>query len=143
MLLGFISFSLVASSIYILNDYRDIEDDKKHPEKSKRPLASGSVSKSAAIIICVLLILAGFGIAYFIKEKFLFVLSIYFVLNLAYSLGLKTIPILDIIIVAIGFVLRIKAGAVIANIGISEWLNIMVFLLALFMAIGKDGMMCY
>jgi decaprenyl-phosphate phosphoribosyltransferase len=137
LLLGFISFSLIASSIYIINDYRDIEDDKKHPEKSKRPLASGSVSKSAAIIICGLLILAGFGIAFFIKEKFLFVLSIYFVLNLAYSLGLKTIPILDIIIVAIGFVLRIKAGAVIANIGISEWLNIMVFLLALFMAIGK------
>jgi 4-hydroxybenzoate polyprenyltransferase len=64
-------------------------------------------------------------------------LGIYFILNLAYSFGLKTIPILDIIIVAIGFVLRIKSGAVIAMIGLTEWLNIMVFLLALFMAIGK------
>lgn len=137
LLLGFLAFSLMASSIYIINDYRDIEDDKKHPEKSKRPLASGAVSKTAAIMICIVLVIAGFVIAYFIRDKFLFVLTIYFLLNLAYSFGLKTIPILDIIIVAIGFVLRIKGGAVIALIGLSEWLNIMVFLLALFMAIGK------
>jgi decaprenyl-phosphate phosphoribosyltransferase len=137
MLLGFLAFSFLASSIYIINDYRDIEDDKKHPVKSKRPLASGAVSKGSAIIIAILLILIGLGIAYFIEEKFLFVLGIYLVLNLGYSFGLKNIPILDIIIVATGFVLRVKAGAVIANIGLSEWLNIMVFLLALFMAIGK------
>jgi decaprenyl-phosphate phosphoribosyltransferase len=137
LLAGFLAFSFVASSIYIINDYRDIEDDRKHPEKSKRPLASGAVSKKAAIIICLLLLAAGFGIAYFIKMKFLFVLGIYFALNLGYSFGLKTIPILDIIIVAAGFVLRVKGGAVISMIPLSEWLNIMVFLLALFMAIGK------
>lgn len=137
LFMGFLAFCCIASSIYIINDYRDIEDDKKHPEKFKRPLASGAVSKIAAITICLLLIIAGFGIAYFLREKFLFVLAIYFFMNLAYSFGLKTIPILDIIILAIGFVLRIKAGAVIATIGLSEWLNIMVFLLALFMAIGK------
>lgn len=137
LFLGFIAFCCVASSIYIINDYRDIEDDKKHPVKSKRPLASGQVSKTIAIVICVLLILCGFAIAYFIREKFLFILSIYFLINLAYSFGLKNVAILDIIILAIGFVLRIKGGAVIAYIGLSEWLNIMVFLLALFMAIGK------
>ena len=137
LIMGFIAFCCVASGIYIINDYRDIEDDKKHPEKFKRPLASGAVSKTAAIIICILLVTAGFLLAYFIRDKFLFVLGIYFMLNLAYSFGLKTIPILDIIIVAIGFVLRIKSGAVIAFIGLTEWLNIMVFLLALFMAIGK------
>lgn len=137
LFLGFVSFCFIASSIYIINDYRDIEDDKKHPVKSKRPLAAGTVSKTAAIIICILLIAGGFVISYFIKEKFLFVLSIYFFINLAYSFGLKNIPILDIIILAIGFVLRIKGGAVIAHIGVSEWLNIMIFLLALFMAIGK------
>jgi 4-hydroxybenzoate polyprenyltransferase len=137
LFLGFVAFCCVASSIYIINDYLDIEDDKKHPEKSMRPLASGAVSRPAALIIGILLLIAGFSIAYFIRDKFLFVLSIYFFLNLAYSLGLKAIPILDIIIVAIGFVLRIKSGAVIAVIGLSEWLNIMVFLLALFMAIGK------
>ncbi|MGZ3837371.1 MAG: decaprenyl-phosphate phosphoribosyltransferase [Flavisolibacter sp.] len=137
LFLGFLAFCCVASSIYIINDYRDREDDRKHPEKSKRPLASGAVSPRAAILICLLLLAGGFSIAFLVREKFLFVLGIYFALNLAYSFGLKTIPILDIIIVAIGFVLRIKSGAVIAMIGLSEWLNIMVFLLALFMAIGK------
>jgi decaprenyl-phosphate phosphoribosyltransferase len=134
---GVVAFSCIASSIYIINDYRDIEDDKKHPEKRRRPLASGAVSKTSAIVICVLLILAGFTIAWFVRDKFFFVLGIYFVLNLGYSFGLKSIPILDIIIVAIGFVLRAKAGAVIVIAGLSEWLTVMVFLLAIFMAIGK------
>jgi 4-hydroxybenzoate polyprenyltransferase len=137
LILGFLAFSFIASSIYIINDYRDIEDDKKHPEKKHRPLASGKVAKPAALIICIFLLCIGFALAFFIRDKFLFVLGLYFLLNLAYSFGLKTIPILDIIIVAIGFVLRIKSGAVIAFIGVTEWLNIMVFLLALFMAIGK------
>ena len=134
---GMIAFSCIASSIYIINDYRDIEDDRKHYEKSKRPLASGAVSKTAAVIICFVLIVMGFTIAHFIRDKFVFVLGIYFLLNLGYSFGLKNIPILDIFIVAVGFVLRVKAGAVIIYVGLSEWLTIMVFLLALFMAIGK------
>lgn len=134
---GILAFSCIASSIYIINDYRDIEDDRKHYEKSKRPLASGAVSKKAAVIICAALIVIGFTTAFLIRDKFLFVLGIYFLLNLGYSFGLKNIPILDIFIVAIGFVLRVKAGAVIIHVGLSEWLTIMVFLLALFMAIGK------
>lgn len=137
LLLGFIAFCCMASSIYILNDYRDIEEDRKHPDKQSRPLASGAVSKNAALLIAILLAIAGFVLAWFIREKFLFVLSIYFLLNLGYSFGLKNIPILDVIIVAAGFVLRVKGGAVIALIPLTEWLNIMVFLLALFMAIGK------
>jgi len=134
---GFLCFSCIASSVYIINDYRDIEDDKIHPVKCNRPLASGAVSKTAAIVILILLLIAGFTGAFLIRDKFLFVLGIYFILNLGYSFGLKNIPILDIFIIAIGFVLRVKAGGVIAKIGISEWLNIMVFLLALFMAIAK------
>lgn len=134
---GFIAFSCIASSIYIINDYRDREDDRKHPVKCKRPLASGEVSPTAAILICILLVLAGVGLASWIREKFLFVLSIYFLLNLAYSLGLKSISILDIMILAAGFVLRIKAGSVIAFVPLSEWIVIMVFLLAVFMALGK------
>ena len=137
VLAGFACFSFVASSIYIINDYRDIEDDKKHPKKCTRPLASGAVSKTAGIIICIILFVAGLTAAFFIRDKFLFILGIYFLLNIGYSFGLKNIPILDIIIIAIGFVLRVKAGAVIARIGLSEWLTIMVFLLALFMAIAK------
>jgi decaprenyl-phosphate phosphoribosyltransferase len=134
---GFICFSCIASCVYIINDYRDIEEDRKHPLKRMRPLASGSISKTAALIVLIILLIIGFGGAWLIRDKFLFVLGIYFVLNVAYSFGLKSIPILDIFIIAIGFVLRVKAGGVIAKIGLSEWLNIMVFLLALFMAIAK------
>jgi 4-hydroxybenzoate polyprenyltransferase len=134
---GFIAFSCIASSIYIINDYRDREDDRKHPVKCKRPLAAGTVSPTAAIVICVILILGGFGLAYWIRDKFLFVLAIYFLINLGYSLGLKNVPILDIILLAAGFVLRIKSGSVIARVFLSEWIVIMVFLLSIFMAIGK------
>ena len=139
LIIGFFAFSFVASSIYIINDYRDIEDDRKHAEKSKRPLASGAVKKSTAVIICIILLVAGFALSVYVNPilKFTFVLGIYFLMNIAYSLGLKTIPILDIFIVATGFVLRIKAGSVVAHIETSEWLNIMVFLLALFMATAK------
>jgi decaprenyl-phosphate phosphoribosyltransferase len=137
LLLGFLAFSFVASSIYIINDYRDVEDDKKHPTKKNRPIASGAVSKTTALIICGLLLILGFGLAYFIRDKFMFVLGIYFVINVCYSLGLKNIPILDILILASGFVLRVKAGSVISMIPLSEWIIIMVFLLAVFMAIGK------
>jgi 4-hydroxybenzoate polyprenyltransferase len=139
LILGFFAFSFVASSIYILNDYRDIEDDRKHPEKCKRPLAAGTVSKSTAVITFICLLIAGFALSWIANPrlKFTMVLGIYFVLNVAYSLGLKSVPILDLFIVAIGFVLRIKSGAVICVLGVSEWMNIMVFLLALFMAIAK------
>ncbi len=134
---GFIAFNLIASSIYIINDYRDREDDRKHPVKWKRPLASGAVSPGSAIVICVILLLAGFGLAWWIKYKFLLVLGIYFLINLAYSMGLKSISILDIMLLAAGFVLRIKGGSVISNVPLSEWIVIMVFLLSVFMAIGK------
>jgi len=134
---GFFAFSFIASSIYILNDYMDIEADKLHPEKCKRPLASGAISKTGALVLFILCFGAGVGIALFIKAKFLFVLMIYFVLNLAYSLGLKNISILDVIILSLGFVLRVKAGGVITFIAISQWLMIMIFLLSIFMAVAK------
>ncbi|MET0635094.1 MAG: decaprenyl-phosphate phosphoribosyltransferase [Chitinophagaceae bacterium] len=134
---GFLAFSAVASSIYILNDYRDIEDDRKHPSKCKRPLASGAVTRPAALVLAATLIILGFGAAWLIRDKFMFVLAIYFVINFAYSFGLKNVSVLDIIILATGFVLRVKAGSVISYTSLSEWIIIMVFLLALFMAIGK------
>lgn len=137
VLAGFVCFSFVASGIYILNDYRDMEDDRKHPEKRNRPLAAGTVKKPVALALSVCLLIAGLAIAWIIRDKFFFVLVVYLLLNMAYSFGLKKIPILDIFIIAIGFVLRVKGGAVIAMIGLSEWLTIMVFLLALFLAFGK------
>jgi decaprenyl-phosphate phosphoribosyltransferase len=139
LLAGFIAFCCFASSIYIINDYRDIENDRKHPVKSKRPLASGKVKPSHAIIICIVLLIIGTGFAYIANPKcwFLLILGVYFLMNLAYSFGLKNIAILDLLIVAAGFVLRVKGGAIIANVETTTWLIIMTFLIALFMAIGK------
>ena len=136
---GFLAFCFFASSIYIINDYRDIEDDRRHPVKSKRPLASGKVKKPAAIVICIILLMLGIGLGYLADNSFLFlfILGLYFFINLFYSFGLKNIAILDILILSAGFVLRVKGGAVISKVDTSEWLIIMTFLLSLFMAIAK------
>lgn len=135
--IGFFAFSFIASSIYIINDYKDIESDRKHPDKCNRPLASGAVSKSAGIAMFVGCLLAGAAVSLLLSPKFIFILALYFVINLGYSFGLKNISILDIILLSIGFVLRVKAGGVITGIALSQWLNIMFFLLALFMATAK------
>jgi len=134
---GFIAFCCIASSIYIINDYRDREDDRKHPVKCKRPLASGAVAPASALVLCGLLMILGFSLAWWIREKFLVVLAIYFLVNLSYSMGLKSIAVLDIMLLAAGFVLRIKGGSVISFVPLSQWIVVMVFLLAIFMAIGK------
>ncbi len=139
ILAGFIAFCFFASSIYIINDYRDIEDDRRHPVKCKRPLASGKVKKPAAIVICIILLMLGMVLGYLADNSFLFlfILGLYFFINLFYSFGLKNIAILDILILSAGFVLRVKGGAVISKVDTSEWLIIMTFLLSLFMAIAK------
>jgi 4-hydroxybenzoate polyprenyltransferase len=136
---GFVAFSLLASSIYIVNDYRDIEDDKKHPEKCKRPLASGAVNKNVAILLSCLLVVASGVLAYLLDSsgKFLFIAGLYYLMNLSYSFGLKNIAIVDILILAAGFVFRVKAGAQLASVNTTEWFIIMTFLLALFLAIAK------
>lgn len=139
LLLGFIAFSFTASTVYILNDYRDREDDRKHPVKSKRPLAAGKVKPGTALAIAAVLLLAAFtlAVAGVGNTRFILILAVYFGLNLGYSLGLKNISVLDILIIAIGFVLRLKAGGYIANVEVSPWLTLMVLLLSLFMAIAK------
>lgn len=134
---GVIAFSLVASSIYILNDIRDIESDKLHPVKRYRALASGKISIPIAVIVMIICVVIGFVIAWTCGAKFLLVLAAYLIINIGYSLGLKNISILDIMILAAGFVLRIKAGGVITQVGISQWLMIMIFLLSLFLALAK------
>jgi decaprenyl-phosphate phosphoribosyltransferase len=137
LLAGFFCFSFVASAIYILNDYRDVEVDRMHPKKKFRPLASGAVSKSQAIGIFALLLIAGFTGAFLLNHKFCFVLGLYFLLNIGYCFGLKHISILDVLMVSVGFVLRVKAGGILTNIAVSEWLMLLVFLLALFLALAK------
>jgi 4-hydroxybenzoate polyprenyltransferase len=136
---GFAAFSMLASSIYIINDYRDIEDDKKHPEKCRRPLASGAVNKNVALVLSCLLAVGSGVLAYLLDHsgKFLFITGLYYLMNLSYSFGLKNIAIIDILILAAGFVFRVKAGAQLASVNTTEWFIIMTFLLALFLAIAK------
>lgn len=143
--LGFLSFSLVASAVYIFNDYRDIEFDRNHPQKKSRPLAAGLVKKSTALIASVILFSSGIFLAYYLGLNFLYVLLIYLTLNILYSLGLKSISILDIMIIASGFILRVVAGGMLAQVELSQWLLIMVFLLSLFIAFAKrlDDLLVY
>ncbi|MDQ0593364.1 decaprenyl-phosphate phosphoribosyltransferase [Chryseobacterium ginsenosidimutans] len=141
---AFIIFSLAASVVYILNDYNDIEADKQHPEKRRRPMASGAISKSKAIGIFIGLIAADialvlFAQAYFQESlwKFATIVGFYFVMNLAYTFKLKHVPIIDISIIAVGFVLRVLAGGYMTGISISQWAILLTFVLALVLAIGK------
>ena len=137
VLVAFFSYSLMASTVYILNDYVDIQRDKLHPTKRNRPLASGKVSKSQAQILFVILLISSLGISFLIDYKLTIILAIYFVVNVLYSLRLKHEAIVDITIIATGFLLRIFAGSIPFEIVVSKWLIIMIFLSAMFIGIAK------
>lgn len=143
--LAFIAFSLSASAIYILNDYKDIEEDKEHPTKRFRPLASDAITKPQALIIMVVLLLTSFSLIGFLSLKATIFLLLYVIINIAYSLYLKHISIVDITTIAIGFVLRIFVGSAATDISLSMWIVLMTFLLALFMALAKrrDDVLIY
>ncbi len=135
--LGILSFSFVASGIYILNDFKDREADRIHPKKKSRPLASGAISPTLALIISGILTSTGLGISALLNQNFLWLILLYLIINIAYTGGLKNISILDLLLVSIGFIIRIYAGGVLTNVTISHWLAIMVFLLALFLVVAK------
>lgn len=135
--LAFLAFSLNASGIYIINDYKDIDKDRLHPTKRLRPLASGSISKVTALALFSLLAFSSLVLAFLLNVNLGIVISIYFGMNLMYSFGLKKISLIDIFIISIGFVLRVTAGGAITGIEISHWLYIMTFLIALFIAFAK------
>lgn len=137
VLIAFILFSLIASSVYIFNDVLDIKEDKKHPTKKFRPLASGEVDKKSAIILFFFLFIFSLSAAFLFSKSLFFILSIYFILNIAYSFKLKHIVIIDIFIISIGFILRLFAGSIIINTELSMWIIIITFLLALFLALAK------
>lgn len=135
--IGVIGFSFVASSIYIINDYRDRFSDQLHPKKKFRPIASGKISSSTAIILSFLLVVFGLGLAAYLNTYYLILLTTYLFINIGYSFGLKNVPILDLFIVASGFVIRVHSGGVLADVPVSHWLSIMILLLALFIIIAK------
>ena len=136
-ILAAVAFSLAASSVYILNDYRDREDDRLHPVKKNRPLAAGTVSVQNAWILMGVLLLSSLTVLGIMNQTAFFLLVAYLSLNVAYSFGLKHIPIIDIFIIAIGFVIRIAVGAEVGDIPLSMWIILITFLLALFIALAK------
>jgi len=134
---GFIAFSLTASSIYILNDYKDIEADRNHPTKKFRPMASGQLNPKLALTTGVILLTCSLVSSFLINELFFLILVIYFLSNVLYSLFLKHIVIVDILIIAFGFVLRAIGGAIVINVPFTPWFLLCAMLLSLFLAIGK------
>lgn len=137
-IVAFIVFCMVSSAVYIINDIRDKDKDRKHPTKCKRPIAAGTVSvKTAGILAAVLFILAIAWSYIAFKTTSSLLLLLYVVLNLAYSFGLKNIPIVDITILVAGFLLRVLFGAIVTGISISNWLYLTVIALSLYFALGK------
>ena len=136
-LLAFIAFSLGASAVYIFNDLQDVLEDRMHPEKKYRPIAARIINTKSAQLIMFILAAAALGLMYFVSVNAVLILLLYIAINIAYSLYLKKIAILDVIIIAIGFVLRLQVGSAVTAISLSVWIVVMTFLLALFIALAK------
>jgi len=137
-LAGFALFCLISSSVYIFNDIVDIEADRQHPEKKKRPIPSGELPLGTAWIAGILLTMITLAIGYIMDAAFAAVMLTYFLLNLAYSRWLKHIPIVDVLILAACFVLRVAAGVSLIHVErFSPWIYIVMTLLALFLGFGK------
>lgn len=135
LMTAFFSFSMAASAVYIFNDLLDVEKDKLHPTKKKRPIASGKITKPLAICISTLLAIIALSFSFLVNIQS--IIGGYILLNILYTLSLKHIAIVDVSIISIGFVLRVLAGGIVANVLISKWIIIMTFLLAMFLAFGK------
>lgn len=133
----FISFSLASSATYIFNDLVDVKRDVLHPDKRHRPIPSGVVHPGTATVVGILLGVFGFAMAWRISFPFFLILCLYFCNSLAYTLKLKNLALFDLFSIAIGFLLRLIAGGEAFGVQISDWLFLSVFLLALFLSIGK------
>lgn len=134
---GFILFSLVSGVVYILNDLVDLELDRQHPSKKNRPLASGDLSPATAVSAGSIILVAALVASYYINISFGLILTLYFILNVAYSFYLKNLVIIDVMVIATGFVLRAVGGAYVIEVPMTPWFILCTMLLALFLAISK------
>lgn len=130
-------FCILSGSLYVFNDLRDIEEDKLHPVKSQRPLASGRLRKAPAVFSFILLSLIALVSAFFLNEVFFLVVLSYFLLQTLYSLWLKHVIILDVFIIAAGFFIRVISGGFVIEVNISVWLLLCTIFLSLFIALSK------
>jgi len=136
-LLGFLLFSFISGCVYILNDYVDIEADRNHPLKKNRPMASGALNPNMALTFGGILLFVSLIASYFQSPLFTVLLIVYFALNVSYSFILKHVVIVDIMVIASGFVLRAIAGGLVIHVPFTPWFLICTMLLSLFLAIGK------
>jgi len=135
---GVILFCLISSCVYILNDIVDVEADRQHPDKKNRPIPSGKLPISVAWSALAILVIGVVISSYLLDLEFMYVVVGYFILNITYSLWLKHIPILDVLIIAAGFVLRVHAGVTLIEVErFSPWLYVLMTLLSLFLGFGK------
>ncbi|MEW4620135.1 decaprenyl-phosphate phosphoribosyltransferase [Corynebacterium amycolatum] len=139
ILVAFVAFCLAASSIYLINDARDVEADRAHPTKRFRPIAAGVLPVSMAYIMAVALIIGSIAVSWFASEGpgLAIVVAVYIALQLGYCFGLKHQPVIDIALVSSGFMLRAMAGGVAASINLSQWFLLVAAFGSLFMAAGK------
>ncbi|MEC0310346.1 decaprenyl-phosphate phosphoribosyltransferase [Paenibacillus lautus] len=136
-LIGFFLLSFVSGCVYIVNDYADREADRNHPVKKYRPMASGALPPKLAIVFGALLLIASLAVSYLLNPLFTVLLVLYFAMNVAYSFRLKHVVIIDIMIIAAGFVLRAIAGGLVIHVPFTPWFLLCTMLLSLFLAIGK------
>ena len=140
-LIVFMAFCLISSAIYCFNDLRDVEADRQHPKKRKRPIASGAVSVRSGYALMIICTIGAFALLPFsqsVNLPYLYLILVtYWLMNIAYCLWLKQLAILDVTIIAIGFVMRVLIGGLTTDIWISHWLVLMTFLVTLFLAFTK------
>jgi 4-hydroxybenzoate polyprenyltransferase len=137
LVIAFLSFSIIASAIYLFNDIIDKKEDALHPTKKNRPIASNQISIKNAIILLVFLVLTGsIGMLYLSVEVFLYA-SIYIIINLLYSLFLKRIPLLDLLSLLSGYIIRLFIGGAIANVPLTSWLFVLILLIATYLILFK------
>lgn len=134
---GFVAFCLASSATYLLNDILDAESDRQHPTKCRRPIAAGVVSVPLAIAMAAVLFVAGVGLAWFDNWQLAMVVAGYAVLTTTYSLFLKTIPVIDLVILSAGFILRLLGGAFAADVPVSDWFLLISLFGSLFIAAAK------
>lgn len=140
-ILAFLAFSFMASFVYIMNDIRDVEKDRKHPRKMHRPIASGKISipkaTFIAIVIFIVSIILNILATRTVFNATLGILLLYLANNICYSFGMKNIPILDVLLLTAGFVLRVYYGAAIVSVPVSSWLFLTVLTASLYLGLGK------
>lgn len=136
-ILAFVAFCLNASSVYIINDIKDLSQDKLHPIKKLRPLAAGLITLTQAAVLAVLLAGVSLGLAFWLNRQFAGLLAFYWLMMIIYSFSLKHMVIVDILIISAGFIIRAVSGAVVLDVVISRWLLACTIFLSLFLILAK------